>query len=90
MNKQELVTAIAAKTGLSFRAAGEVVDAVFETIMDMVRDGDRVTISGFGSFDYIEQSARRARNPRTGEEIQLPASKRPRFVPGSKFREAAR
>ncbi len=90
MNKDELITAVAAKTGYNKKSAQEAVDAVLETIMDIVRDGDKVAIAGFGTFLLVERKARMGRNPRTGEAIAIPLRKEPRFVPGSKFREAAR
>ncbi len=90
MNKEELVTAIAAKTGLTKKSAEEVLDAVLDTVADTVRDGDRVTLSGFGTFLLVERAARKGRNPRTGEEIQIAPRKAPRFLPGKWFRELAK
>ena len=90
MNKEELVTALAAKTGLTKRSAEEVVNALTETIMDIVRDGDKVTIAGFGTFLLAERAARLGRNPKTGEEIRIPPRKVPRFLPGKTFRELAK
>ena len=89
MNREELVTAIAAKTGLTQKYAEEVLRATLETIMDIVRDGDKVTISGFGTFLLHERGAHQARNPRTGETLQIGAKKLPKFVPGKQFREMA-
>jgi DNA-binding protein HU-beta len=89
MNKDELITAISAKTGLSKKSAQETLDAVLDTITDMVRDGDKVAISGFGTFLLVQRAARKARNPKTGQEIQIAARKLPRFVPGKKFKEMA-
>jgi DNA-binding protein HU-beta len=90
MNKEELVTAIAAKTGLTKRSAEECLDAVLDTITDAVRDGDKITMSGFGTFLLVERAARKARNPKTGQEILIPTRKMPRFVPGKKFKEMAK
>ena len=90
MNKEELVTAIAAKTGLTKKSAEEVLDAVLDTVADTVRDGDKVTLSGFGTFVLVERAARKGRNPRTGEEIKIAPRKTPRFVPGKSFRELAK
>ena len=90
MNKAELVTAVAAKTALSKTSAEETLDAVLETIMDAVRDGDKVIISGFGTFYLVERAARIGRDPKTGEEIHIAARKLPRFVPGKKFKEMAK
>jgi DNA-binding protein HU-beta len=90
MNKDELATAVAAKTGFTKRAAEDAVNAVFETIMDIVRDGDRVTIAGFGTFALIERAARKGRNPKTGKMIEIPARKAARFSPGKTLRELAK
>jgi DNA-binding protein HU-beta len=90
MNRDELITAVAAKTGLTNESADEVLTAVIETIMDAVRDGDKVSIKGFGTFLLAEYGERTARNPRTGEIVQVPARKRPRFTPGKTFRDMAK
>ena len=90
MNREELVTAIAAKTGLTKGSAAEVLDAILETITDVVRDGDKVTLAGFGTFLLAERAARKGRNPRTGAEIEIAARKAPRFVPGKQFRDLAK
>ena len=90
MNKDELVTAVAAKTGMTKKTAEETVNAVFDTIADVIRDGDKVTISGFGTFFLTERAARTGRNPRTGEEVHIAARKVPRFIPGKKLKEMAR
>jgi DNA-binding protein HU-beta len=89
MNKEELVIALSAKTGLTHKAAEEALEAVIETVMDIVRDGDRVAITGFGAFELIERAGRKGRNPKTGEVIEIPAKKVPRFTPGKRFLEAA-
>jgi len=89
MNKDELATAVAAKTGITKRTAEEVVNAVLDTIADVVRDGDRVTLSGFGTFALVERAARKGRNPKTGNMIVIAARKAPRFTPGKKLKEMA-
>jgi DNA-binding protein HU-beta len=90
MNKDELATALAAKTGLTKMSAEEVLAAVLETIMDVVRDGDRVTLAGFGTFALIERAPRIGRNPKTGEPIAIAGRKAPRFIPSKAFKEMAR
>jgi DNA-binding protein HU-beta len=87
MNKEDLVTAVAAKSGLTKKSAEETVQAVFDTIRDAVWDGDKVTLAGFGNFLLAERSARKGRNPRTGEEVDIAARKVPKFVPGKQFKE---
>jgi DNA-binding protein HU-beta len=87
MNKLELVNVVAAKTGQTKRACEEMLDVVLQTIKDTVSDGDKVTLVGFGTFAMMQRSARRGRNPRTGNAINIPARKVPRFVPGKEFKE---
>jgi DNA-binding protein HU-beta len=89
MNKEELATAVASKTGITKKLAETVVDAVMDTVADVVRDGDKVTIAGFGTFALVERAARKGRNPKTGQMIEIAPRKAPRFVPGKKFREMA-
>jgi DNA-binding protein HU-beta len=86
MNKDELVSAIAAKTGTTKRSAEEMLKAVLDTIRDAVRDGDRVTLLGFGSFILRERNERIGRNPKTGSEITIPRRKMPKFVPSKEFK----
>ena len=88
MNKVELVNTLAAKTGQTKRTSEEMLDAILDTIKDTVSDGDKVTLVGFGTFAMSERSARRGRNPRTGDTIDIPAKKVPRFVPGKDFKDA--
>lgn len=88
MNKLELVQAVAAKTGQTKRASEEMLDTILDIIKDSVSDGDKVTLVGFGTFAMLERSARQGRNPRTGQAIQIPAKKVPRFIPGKEFKDA--
>lgn len=87
MNKTELIQQVSEKTNLSKKDAGKVVDACFETIMKALASGDKVQISGFGNFEIRERAARKGRNPQTGEEIEIAASKVPAFKPGKAFKE---
>jgi DNA-binding protein HU-beta len=82
MTKAEFITAITAKTGLSKTAAAEAVDAFIGTVVEVVKAGDKITFTGFGSFSVAERAARTGRNPRTGEEIQIAASKSGKFSAG--------
>ena len=79
MNKTELIAAVAEKTGLSRKDAATVVGATFDTITASLQAGDKVQISGFGIFEVKSREARVGRNPRTKEEIQIPASRQPAF-----------
>lgn len=90
MNKTELISAVAESSDLSKKDAGKAVDAVFETVMDTLGEGERVQIIGFGTFEVRDRAARKGRNPQTGEEIQIPASKVPAFKAGKALRDAVR
>ena len=85
MNKRELVDAISDRLG-SKRAATEAVDAILQTIQSTVAKGEKVAITGFGSFEKAERPARTARNPATGKTIQVPATSVPRFRAGADFK----
>jgi DNA-binding protein HU-beta len=88
MNKQELIDAVAASTGSGKAAAGDVIDAVLETITHALSTGDTVQLIGFGSFATGQRAARVGRNPSTGEEIQIAAAKTVKFAAGKAFKEA--
>ena len=79
MNKTELIAAVAEKTGLTKKDAERVVSATFETVTETIKKGDKVSISGFGIFEVKTREARIGRNPRTKEEIKIPATKLPAF-----------
>ena len=85
MNKRELVDAISERLG-SKKAASEAVDAILETIQSVVATGEKVAITGFGSFEKADRPARTARNPATGKAIQVPATSVPKFKPGADFK----
>ena len=87
-NKAELVAAVSEKSGLSVKDAGAVLDAVIEEITDALQKGDRVAISGFGTFSLRMRAARQGRNPQTGATIQIAASKIVRFKAGKVLKEA--
>ncbi len=79
MNKTELINAVAEASELSKKDATKAVDSVFDTILDALKNGDKIQLIGFGNFEVRERSARKGRNPQTGEEIEIPASKVPAF-----------
>jgi len=87
MNKAQLIEEVSDKIGLTKKETGNVVDAVTETITDTLSKGEKVTLVGFGTFQVMERKARTGRNPQTGETIQIPAKKVPKFVPGKGLRE---
>ena len=87
MNKAELVAAIAAKTGDTKKGAEASVNAFVDVITDALAKGDKVQLVGFGSFEVRKRAARKGRNPRTKEEIKIPASKAPVFKAGKGLKE---
>ncbi len=88
MNKSELIEAVAESADLSKAAAARAVDAMVDSVTDALREGDQVTLVGFGTFTVRERAARTGRNPRTGEAINIPASKVPGFKPGKALKDA--
>lgn len=88
MNKTELVERVAETTGKTKKEAGQVVDAVLSSISAALQAGDKVTLIGFGNFEVRERAARTGRNPQTGEEIQIEASRVPSFRPGKQLKES--
>ena len=87
MNKAELSSAIVAKTGLTKKDAEKAINAVVDVISESLKAGEKVQIVDFGSFEVKERPARTARNPRTGEEIKIEASKAPVFKPGKALKD---
>ncbi|MGI8335604.1 HU family DNA-binding protein [Actinomadura scrupuli] len=85
MNKRELVDAISERLG-SKKAAVEAVDALLDTIQATVAKGEKVAITGFGSFEKADRPARTARNPATGKSIEVPATSVPKFKAGADFK----
>src|SRR5699024_6641024 len=86
----ELINAVAESSDLSKKDAGKAVDAVFETVMDTLGESEKVQIIGFGTFEVRDRAARKGRNPQTGEEIEIPASKVPAFKAGKALRDAVK
>lgn len=90
MTKSELVDQVADRAGLTKADAGRAIEAVIGTVEDALRRGSDVTISGFGKFHVSERGARTGVNPRTGERIQIAASRVPRFSAGSGLKSAVK
>ena len=88
MNKTELIAAIAEKTGMTKKDAERVAAATFETITEALKKGDKVSVSGFGIFEVKTREARIGRNPRTKEEIKIPATKLPAFKASKTLKDA--
>ncbi len=88
MTKAEFVGKVAEKTGFTKVDAERAVNAFLETVADTLKSGDKVAFSGFGSFEVVERAAREARNPQTGETIQVKATKAPKFKAGKGLKDA--
>ncbi|AZN40712.1 MULTISPECIES: HU family DNA-binding protein [Paenibacillus] len=87
MNKTELIAKVAELTDLSKKDASKAVDAVFDAISESLQGGDKVQLVGFGNFEVKSREARKGRNPQTGEEIDIPASKIPSFKAGKSLKD---
>jgi DNA-binding protein HU-beta len=87
MNKSELIAKVAELSELSKKDATKAVESVFEAISDALKGGDKVQLVGFGNFEVRERSARKGRNPQTGQEIEISASKVPAFKPGKALKD---
>jgi len=88
MTKQQLVVALAHETGLDLTTAGTAVDSVIDIITRTVADGRKVTLTGFGTFEAVHRAERVGRNPQTGEPVEIPATRVPKFRPGTRFKDA--
>lgn len=88
MTRTELVANVAEKSGITKKDADKILNAVFESVKQALVEGDKVQIIGFGTFEIRNRSARKGRNPQTGEEINIPASKLPSFKAGKALKEA--
>lgn len=87
MNKTDLISQVAEKASLKKVDAEKAVNAILDSIGEALKEGDKVQLIGFGTFETRERSARTGRNPQTGTEIQIPASKVPAFKPGSGLKD---
>lgn len=88
MNKSELIQAVAAKVGLTKKQAAESIDAIFNTISEVLSEGDSVALVGFGTFSVKARAARKGINPQTGAEIQIKAMNVPGFKAGKSLKDA--
>lgn len=88
MNKNDLISSVAADSGLSKADATKAVDAVFDSIEKSLKSGNEVRLVGFGTFSVADRKASTGRNPRTGEAIQIKASKQPKFKAGKGLKDA--
>lgn len=90
MNKTELIQAVVTKAELSKKDTVKVVDALLDSISKTLAKEEKIQLVGFGTFEVRDRAARTGRNPQTGEEIEIAASKVPAFKPGKEFKEAVK
>jgi DNA-binding protein HU-beta len=88
LNKTELIGQVAAQTGMTKKDAEKVVNAFFATVEGALKAGEKVQLVGFGTFEVRSRQARKGRNPRTGEEINIPATRIPAFKVGKALKDA--
>ncbi len=88
MNKNDLVAEVAETSGMTKADATKAVDSVLDVITGSLKKGDEVRLVGFGTFSVAKRAASEGRNPRTGEKIKIPASKRPKFSAGKALKDA--
>jgi DNA-binding protein HU-beta len=87
MNKQDLINSMSTKSGLSKKDSVGALEAFISSVEDALKVGDKVSLVGFGTFEVTERKARKGRNPQTGEEIDIPASKSPKFKAGKGLKD---
>ncbi|MBM7702694.1 HU family DNA-binding protein [Metabacillus iocasae] len=90
MNKTDLVNAVAEKSELTKSDATKAIDSLLNVISTTLGKGEKIQLIGFGTFEVRERAARTGRNPQTGEEMQIPASKVPAFKAGKELKEAVK
>lgn len=88
MNKAELINKVSEKSGLTKTKTAEVIEALVETIQGTLSEGEKITLVGFGSFDVSKRDARKGRNPKTGESIDIAAKTVVRFRSGKELSES--
>ena len=88
MNKSELIEGIAQNAEISKAAAGKALDGFIKAVTESLKNGDNVTLVGFGTFYVGERAARNGRNPKTGAAIKIPAAKTPKFRAGKALKDA--
>ena len=88
MNKKELINVVTEMTGATKKDTGVFIDAFVEAVIESVKSGEDVTITGFGKFTVTERAERNGVNPQTGEAMTIAASKSPKFKAGKNFKDA--
>ena len=87
MNRSELISSMADKAGLTKKDTEKALTAFIESVEEQLQKGDKVQLVGFGTFEVAERAARTGKNPQTGKEIKIPASKSPKFKAGKAFKD---
>ena len=90
MNKSEILASISDRVDMNRRDVEMVIDSLFDVICEQLRDGEKVVLSGFGTFEVRNRVERSGRNPRTGEEIIVPEQKTPAFKAGKLLKDAVK
>lgn len=90
MTKAELIEKVASGAGLSKSDAGRALDTALESIAKALKKGQKITLMGFGTFSVTKRKARKGRNPRTGEEIKIAATRSPKFTAGRGLKDAVK
>lgn len=90
MNKNELIGVVASKSEISKKDVEKVINTFTNVVTDVLINGDKVQLVGFGTFEVIERAARTGRNPKTGETITIDASKSPKFKAGKSLKDAVK
>ncbi len=90
MTKADFVSKVSAKSGLSKKDSESALNSVLACLSEAMQSGDSVTFTGFGSFKIVERSARKGRNPQTGKEIKIAASKAVKFTPGKTLKDSVK
>ena len=88
MNKSDLIAAVAAKTGDTKKNAEASINALIDVIAESLKDGEKIQVVGFGSFEVRERAERKGRNPQTGKEMKIAAKKAPVFKAGKALKDA--
>lgn len=88
MNKNDLISKVSSKSGLTKADSARAIDAVFDTISSSLKKNEEVRLVGFGTFCVAKRAATEGRNPRTGEKIKIPATRVPKFKPGKSLKES--
>ena len=90
MNKSDLIAAVAAKTGDTKKNAEASINALIDVIAESLKDGEKIQVVGFGSFEVRERAERKGRNPQTGKEMKIAAKKAPVFKAGKALKDAVK